>query len=435
MTNTNTLRKSDALCAELKNLWQPSDSKVVQFNKLVDYCKKQIKSVFPTVDWDDDIWEISFYEPTQSARQATHNSNVLFTKKTGAGKKVKVAKSDQTPLPQPLLDLAKSFVVLRHLSQPVNHSSHMVSIRAFRYLCEVFEHHGLKSIHQLSGIHFDEAAAGALRHNETDQTLYRTGEHLSAIAERLNFLSLSTAFEWHNPFRRVPGTGGTTQISISKTSDIEQAEQLPKTAYLVHLAALWRHYDELAQNDQMTVCMGVLLMITGLRMDEFCGLHDSCIPTQASYESQPPELTFSGRIGKTLRLKVLARKRFAWDEKVIPSSMIETVFLVFKRMTTLSEEARQYCHSLLVENRWPALNGLQDDAIVSVAELKNYLGYYHDTSSLTSLLERYGVLRDPSSLQRPIMFKVRDIHKGIASAYREQIGVLADGLGPDKHKI
>ena len=140
--------------------------------------------------------------------------------------------SDQTPLPQPLRDLAKSYVVLRHPSQPVTHGAHMVAIRAFRYLCEVFEHYGLRNIHQLSGIHFDEAAAGALRHGERDQTLYRTGEHLSAIAERLNFLSLSSIFEWHNPFPRVSGTGGSIQISISKNSDIAQAEQLPKTEYL-----------------------------------------------------------------------------------------------------------------------------------------------------------------------------------------------------------
>lgn len=434
MTKSNALRKSDVFFAELKHLWQPSDSKVDQFNKLVDHCKQQIRAVFPTVEWNDDVWEISAYEPTQSARQATHNSNVLFTKKNGAGKKVKVARSDQTPLPQPLRDFAKSYVVLRHLSQPVTHGAHMVAIRAFRYLCEVFEHYGLEGIHQLSGIHFDEAAAGALRHGERDQTLYRTGEHLSAIAERLNFLSLSSIFEWHNPFPRVSGTGGSIQISISKNSDIAQAEQLPKTAYLVHLAALWRHYDELAQNDKMTVCMGVLLMMTGLRMDEFCGLHDACLPTQAEYESQPQELTFSGRVGKILRLRVLARKRFVWDEKIIPSSLTETVFLVTQRMEKLSAEARHYCHSLLEERRWPALNGLSDNATVTLKQLLDQLGY-ENSSNLLSILERYGVFRDPSSVKGRTMFRVRDVHEGIASAYRKQLGVLAGGLGPDKHKI
>ncbi len=434
MTKSNALRKSDVIFAELKNLWQPSDSKIEHFNKLVDYCKRQMNAVFPTVDWNDNIWEISSYEPTQSARQATHNSNVLFTKKNGAGKKVKIAKNDQIPLPQPLLDLAKSFVVMRHLTQPVNHSAHMVAIRAFRYLCEVFERYQLENIHQLSGIHFDEAAVGALRQGETDQTLYRTGEHLSAIAERLNFLSLSSIFEWHNPFPRISGTGGTTQISISKNSDIEQAEQLPRTAYLVHLAALWRHYDELAQNDKMIVCMGVLLMITGLRMDEFCGLHDGCLPTQTEYESQPEELTFSGRMGKMLRLSVLARKRFVWDEKVIPTSMTATVFLVIERMAQLSAEARHYSRSLLVENRWPALEGLSDNSTVTLQQLMDQLGY-DNSSNLLTTLERYGVMRDPSSVKGRTIFKVRDVHEAIASAYRKQLGVLADGLGPDKHKV
>lgn len=434
MTKSNALRKSDVLFAELKNLWQPSDSKVEQFNKLVDHCKKQMSAVFPTVEWNDDIWEISSYEPTQSARQATHDSNVLFTRKSGAGKKVKVARSEQTPLPQPLRDLAKSFVVLRHLTQPVTHGSHMISIRAFRYLYEVFEQYGLQYIHQLSGIHFDEAAAAALRHGETNQTLYRTGEHLSAIAERLNFLSLCTIFEWHNPFPRAAGTGGTTQISISKTSDIEQAEQLPKTAYLVHLAALWRHYNKLKQGDKMTVCMGVLLMVTGLRMDEFCGLHDDCLPTQADYELQPKELTFSGRFGKVLKLRVLARKRFVWDEKVIPSSMVDTVFLVIKRMAKLSAEARHYCQSLLVKNRWPALNGLPDHEMITVEQLQYRLGY-DNSSKLVATLKRYGVVRDPSSMDGRTVFKVRDIHEAIASAYRKQLGVLAGGLGPAQHKI
>ena len=150
MNKSNALKKQDLIIGELKTLWQPSDSRLEHFDKFILICKKQIGAVFPSVSWDEHIWEISNYESTQSARQATHASNVLFTRKNGAGKKVKVAAQDQVPFPQPFLDLAKAIVVLRHLSKPVTHAAHMVAIRAFRYLFEVFERHGLQHIHQLN---------------------------------------------------------------------------------------------------------------------------------------------------------------------------------------------------------------------------------------------------------------------------------------------
>jgi hypothetical protein len=434
MNKSNALKKQDLVIGELKTLWQPSDSRLEHFDKFISICKKQIGAVFPSVSWDEHIWEISNYESTQSARQATHASNVLFTRKNGAGKKVKVAAQDQVPFPQPFLDLAKAIVVLRHLSKPVTHGAHMVAIRAFRYLFEVFERHGLQHIHQLNGIHFNEACQEALRHGETDTTLYRTGEHLSYIAEKLNLLSLSPVFEWHNPFPRVTGTGGSIQMPISRASDLEQAKQLPKTAFLVHLAALWRHYEELEQGDKMTVCMGVLLMATGLRMDEFCGLHLGCIPDRAEFESQPLELIFSGRMGKVLRLSVLARKRFAWDEKIIPASLADTVFLVIERMTVLSSEARRYCQKLLNEKRWPALDEFSDNAIVSAKELATYFGYDH-TSNFISALERCGISRQATSLAELTAFKISDIHHGIANTYRKQIKTLTEGLGTAQYKI
>lgn len=203
MSKTNALKKADFFLAELKTLWQPSDSRIEHFEKVVQTCKKQMRAVFPTVSWDTHIWEISDYEPTQSARQATHASNILFTRKSGAAKKARVAIEDQVPFPRPFVDLTKSMVVLKHLSNPVTHGAHMVLIRAFRYLYEVFEGHGLQHIHQLNGIHFDHACQEAIKQGEKSSTLYRTGEQLSYIAasHRPMKAQFHTQKEWSIPHR------------------------------------------------------------------------------------------------------------------------------------------------------------------------------------------------------------------------------------------
>ncbi|MFC4653939.1 hypothetical protein ACFO3I_02750 [Rheinheimera marina] len=434
MAKLNAAEKIEVLPAELVQLWSQSDSRQEHYDKFVLYCERQLKHVFPTVDWTSNVWEISAFEPTRSARQLSHASNILFTRRNGLTVKKKVAALDQIPFRPPFLEFVKALVVLGHLGRPKTHGAHMVTMRAFRYLYDVFEDSMLEHIHQLSGVHFDQALMKAINHGEKEATLYRTGEHLSYIASQLNLLTLCSSFEWHNPVPRTYKSGGSLQQPLSGKSTVEQAEQLPKTMYLVHLAALWRHYDELEPADKMTVCMGVMLLCTGLRLDEFCGLHLGCIPSREEFDALPPELTFDGRMGKMLRMSVLARKRFVWDTKIIPASLTDTVFLVVERMKLLSEEARYYSQMLLEQQRWPALNGFNDDEIVLVKDLAEHFGF-DKSSNLITQLERYGISRHESSVPKRTSFLIGDIHTGIAQAYRDAIGDVAEGFGPREHKI
>ena len=434
MSKSNALLKVDVISAELKQLWSPNDNDVARYEKFVHYAKQQINHVFPTVDWSQDVWEISAYESTQSARQASHKSNILFTKFNGLGKKQKAAVEAQQPFSQPLLDLVKGMVVLNHLSSPITHGAHMIWMRAFRYLDVVFSQYQLTAIHQINGLHFDLALKMAMDRGEQQSTLYRTGEHLGAIAAKLNLFELCMVFEWHNPIPRPQNTGTTEQRHVRKKTTVLEAEQLPKSAYLTHLAALWQHYDELDQADKMLVCMGAILLCTGLRMDEFCGLHVGCIPSKDEFDEAPLEITFDGRTGKMLRMGVLARKRFVWDSKIIPASLTDTAFLAVERLKILSSEARYYCSMLLNESRWPALDGFDDDDIVLATELAAHFNF-DKTSNLITQLERLGIVRHVSSASKKTTFCIRDIHHGVARAYRQELGNMAAGFGPQAQSV
>lgn len=434
MSKSNALLKLDVIPAELKQLWAHDDSKVEHYEKFVFYCQKQIRHVFPSVDWSTNVWEISEYESTQSARRVSHDSNVLFTRFNGLGKQKKIAAEAQEPFTQPFRDLVKGIIVLNHLGRAITHDAHMVWIRAFRYLYHVFTEHQLQAIHQINGLHFDLAMKMAMDRNEAESTLYRTGEHLSAIADKLNLFGLCMVFEWHNPIPRPDKTGGTEQRHVRQKTSLPEAEQLPKSAYLTHLAALWKHYDELQPSDKIHVCMGIVSLCTGLRMDEFCGLHVGCIPSKEEYESAPLELTFDGRVGKMLRMSVLARKRFVWDSKIIPNSLTDTVFLAVDRLKALSTEARYYALMLLNESYWPALDGFDEDEIVLATDLAAHFKL-EKTSNLITQLGRLGITRHISSAPKRTTFCIRDIHQGVSRAYREELKSVADGFGPQARMI
>lgn len=443
MNNTNALKLNYALLPDINvteketqlgniaRLWTPTQNCEDNFAQLVKLSQKLCALVFKgQVQWQDHIWDITGFESTVSVRGVASKSNILFTQRSGLDRRKKQKRGDERPFPEPFASFAKSLVMTAHANRFIGHSAHMVLMRALRYLHEVAELNGCENIVQFNPGLFDEAIKLAMSQKEEASTLYVTGEKLSYIADRMQELGLTVMpINWINPIKRSEKHGGHLQRSNTKGARKARAEMLPKSEVLVFIAALWQRYDELAESDKALTCMAVVLMVCGFRMDEFVSLDINCIPSREEFMSYEPEIDpQSGRHCRLLKIRVLARKRYAWDSKIVPPSMTDIIFTAIERMTALSEEQRRVCRLLLEEDKWDKFVHFDDEALLTSRQVMQVIGASSISNTITTL-KRYGVMPALGSKRKSTLFKVADIHKGFSDAYKERVKAVLTGIG------
>ncbi len=417
---------------DVLTLFQPTDNCQENLSTFIENAKKILGPMFNHgIHWNDYCWNIRGFESTTGLKNVTHDANILFTQSNGLKPKQKIAKVDEMPFPEPFASFAKAFVVTNHKANPINHSAHMVSMRALRYLYQVLPNKTNPCISEVLPEHFTLALRNAMKREE-DSTLYVTGGKLEDIASRLDKSRLTqTLIEWENPIPRDYKHGGAAHSRRGKKAKEERVKHLPKTEILLFLSAMWAHYDEIEDRDKDLVCMAIILMICGFRMDEFVGLDINCIPSREEYESQDFELDpETGTYTRVLRIRALAKKKFHWDEKIVPSCAIDIIFEAVDRLKAISEPHRHMAKMFLEEGKWNLFSSYDDDEYLSAKEIQSVLGFSgHSTSNIISTLKRYGVDKDPDSPPRKTRFRVGDIHDGFHDYYVERIGPIRDGFG------
>lgn len=432
-----SVEERDTPLDNIARLWSPTQNCEENFAQLVDLGQKLCALVFKgQVDWHHHIWDITGFEPTVMARGLAERSYVLFTQRSGLKKGVKQKRGDEKPFAEPFASFAKALIVTAHANRPIGHNAHMVLMRALRYLYEVGELHGCQHVIQFSPGLFDEAMKLAIQHGEKSSTLYVTGEKLSYIADRMQELGLTVMpMSWVNPISRSAKHGGNLQSRNTPEIRKRRAEMLPKTEVLVFFSALWQHYDELEERDKALTCMAVILMACGFRMDEFVSLDLNCIPTRDEFMAYEPELDpQSGRYCRLLKIRVLARKRYVWDSKIVPPSMTEIIFTAIERLIALSREQRDVCRMLLEQGKWSKFMHFDDNELLTSRQIMEVIGASSISNTITTL-KRYGVMPAPGSKHKSTYFKVADIHQGFSNAYKERIRPVIDGIGMAKIKV
>ncbi|MCS6210774.1 hypothetical protein [Shewanella baltica] len=416
-------------------LFHPSDSCQENLHHFIAGAKKIHGSMFDYgVNWDDLIWDIRGFESTTSLKDLTHASNVLFTQDNGKGPKIKVSRKDEVPFAEPFATFAKAFVTHRHNEKPKSHSNHMVAIKALRLLYQELPNSLTPCVSQLLPEHFNKAISCAMG-TQAKPTLYVTGVHLTAIAESLDEYRLTaTPMTWKNPIPRNYKHGGASQNRGGKEAKKERAKQLPKTDLLLFLAALWGTYEEIEERDKALVCMSIILLLCGFRMDEFIGLDLNCIPSREEYDKLPLEIDpETGTLARILRIRVLAKKKGHWDEKIVPHCTVDTIYIAVERLKALSKPQRLTAQIMLEEGKWNRFLEFDDDDYLTSREVKEHLGFPGASATNTiSTLALHGIQRDPSSLKRKTRFRVGDIHDGFCDRYRERISPIINGFGHDE---
>lgn len=449
MNNANALKLTYSLLPDISvqdqesplgkiaRLWTPTQNCEQNYAQLIAVGQKLCSLVFQgQVDWHSNIWNISGFESTVSVRSVAEKSNVLFTQRSGLKVRHKQKRGNEKPFTEPFASFAKALIVTAHANRPIGHNAHMVVMRALRYLYEVAELHGCAHVIQFSPGLFNEAIKLAMQQGELDSTLYVTGEKLSYISDRMQELGLTVMpINWVNPISRSFKHGGSLQSGNAPEHRKHRAKMLPKTEALVFISALWHHYDELEERDKALTCMAVVLMACGFRMDEFVSLDMHCIPTREEFMAYEPELDpQSGRYCRLLKIRVLARKRYVWDSKIVPPSMTELIFTAIDRLKALSEEHRAACRLLLQENKWTKFIHFDDEQLLTSRQIMDVIGASSISNTITTL-KRYGVMPAPGSKHKSTFFKVADIHKAFSEAYKERIAPIMDGVGMGSIKV
>ncbi|WP_102553094.1 hypothetical protein [Vibrio splendidus] len=429
-TKLKTRRKQDVI-----TLFIPTDNCLNNMKSFIDRAKKLHEPLFDyKVHWDKSTWNIAGFESTITTRSVTHAANILFTADNEKAKKVKTSKEAEVPFKEPFASEVKAFITHKHNEKRVKHETHMVVIGVFRLLYMGLENQVTPSLTELRPEHFDSA----IRHAMTVKKLARTtlspwGERLAMIASILDKHRLTPVLlEWENPIPRQGSRGGSEQAARGdKKAKKERAEKLPKTEVLVYLAALWVNYEHIEEKDKSLLCMAIILLLAGFRMDEFVGLDINCIPTREEYEQAELELDpQTGVYIKPLRIRAWAKKKAEWDEKIVPPAAVDTVYKVVERLKALSAPHRYTTKLLLEEGKWDKFAEFDDDDLLTAKQIQTLLGISgHSTSNTITAIKRLGVEKATESSNRNTLFRVGDIHEAASDAYRERVALIKDGLG------
>ena len=413
-------------------LFTPLDNCKENLATYVKSAKKIHRPMFDYgVKWEDYTWNIRGFESTTRLRDVTHDANIIFTQSNGLKPRKKVAKDDEIPFMEPFLSFAKAYITHSHKVKPKTHDTHMVTMRALRYVYEVLPDKSNPCINDVLPEHFDLALRIAIK-REKSSTLYVTGGKLEELAKKLDTYKLTRGLiDWTSPIPRDYKHGGSDHNRGGKKAKKERAKKLPKTEILLFLSAMWANYDEIEERDKALVCMAVILMICGFRMDEFVGLDLNCIPSREEYEAQDFELDPElGSYTRILRIRALAKKKYHWEDKIVPACAVDIIFEAVERLKALSEPHRRTAQMFLEEGKWWVFSSYDDDEYLSAKEVQAILGFSgHSTSNVISTLKRYGVEKDPDSPPRHTRFRVGDIHEGFSDHYSERIGPIKNGFG------
>jgi len=256
--------------------------------------------------------------------------------------------------------------------------------------------------------------------------------NLQCATEIDTFKLTHVPLDWRSPISRHSSRGGASHNRNSERAKKRRAEMLPKTNALVFLSALWGQYNDLEEKDKALVCMSVILMIAGFRMDEFVALDIDCLPSREEYEEADFELSpQTGTYIKPLRIRALAKKKNHWDEKIVPPVAVDVIYEAFERLKDLSRVHRKVARTLLQDGKWDKFASFDDDEILTAREIQDHLGVSgSSTSNTIASLERLGIERYVSDVARkPVSFRVGDIHDAVSDKYRERIKLLKEGLG------
>lgn len=423
--------------ATVSTIFRPSDNSA---QNLESFIQTQQNGVFPLlfegkVSWGGHSWNIKGFESSTSIGKANQAKRILFTQFNGVQQtKIKASKEDQEPFEEPFLSFVKAHITHRHNAKRKTKDNHMVTIRAYRYLYEQLPN-DRKEIGLLTIRDFDGAVANAAT-RESGSSAYRVGVALAEIASLLQANRLTPmSIRWKNTISRNAGKAGVAEKNTKEAAN-RRAKKLPKTDVLIYLSALYYdNFDNLEDKDKPLLCITMILLFLGLRIDEILGLDVGCL--SRGHEFNP----ITGVKHKEMKIRVVAKKSMEWVSKSVPFSVQGIIEEAIDRLKGLTERHRQAGRLLLQEKKYHKLVHFGDDETLDGQDVMEFIGA-SCVSNAHTMMKNKGVIytfikgkRKGSKGRDVKAYRVADIHAAIYNEFVETYPDIYKGLGNNDLRI
>ncbi|MGF6296070.1 integrase [Paraburkholderia youngii] len=263
-------RKRKSMAAPACAVGALSDNWLVNRATLVSRAKSAVP--FAGVSWDSPTWDVSeAYQHRTSGYKADRPSQrLLFTQHS------RKPRAPGAPLDGPFGDVVKSLVCLRHRQRGQSPGSHMVFVRATRYVFEALADRD-HDIGELTADHLD-AAAAVLFERERESTAYKVVGHMEEFADALDRNGLCRIrLDWRSRRKSRPRSMTPDRIDAAAQWGGPQG-RLPDEDAIRAIGDLYQRIPSGASPhdpvsaDRMLILIATVMVCTGLRIGEMLTL-------------------------------------------------------------------------------------------------------------------------------------------------------------------
>ncbi|MFT0173366.1 hypothetical protein ACLKMY_30960 [Paraburkholderia mimosarum] len=305
-------------------------------NRAVLVARARAAVPFAGVDWDSATWDVSeAYQHRTRAYKADRPALRLLFTQHGDTPRVPGA-----PLRGPFGDVVKSLVCVRHRQRGQSAGSHMVFVRATRYVFDALADRD-HDIGELTADHLD-AAAARLFERERESSAYKVVGHIEEFADALDRNGLCRLrLDWR--CRRKCRPKSMTPDRIEAAVQAVGAEsRLPDEDAIRAIGSLYQQIPRSASPhdpvsaDRIMILIATVMVCTGLRIGEMLTLPE-----------KPLSLAEDGcRVLRYARLKGRADDvTVEWASKPLLTETEPVVEAALAELHEATEGARQVARS------------------------------------------------------------------------------------------
>ncbi|MFP3801968.1 integrase [Paraburkholderia sp. SIMBA_027] len=332
-------------------------------NRVVLVTRARAAVPFAGADWDSASWDVSeaYRHRTRGYKADRPAQRLLFTQH-GDTPRVPGA-----PLSGPFGDVVKSLVCLRHRQRGQSAGSHMVFVRATRYVFDALADRD-HDIGELTADHLD-AAAAKLFERERESSAYKVVGHIEEFADALDRNGLCRLrLDWRCRRKRRPKSMTPDRIdAASQVVGIES--RLPDEDAIRAIGSLYQQIPRSASPhdpisaDRIMILIATVMVCTGLRIGEMLTLPE-----------KPLSLAEDGsKILRYARLKGRADDvTVEWESKPLLTETEPVVEAALTELRQATEGARQV--ALSFHESGGLLAGVPLQAEIDGSSLPSILG-------------------------------------------------------------
>jgi hypothetical protein len=327
-------RKRKSMAAPACAIGMLSDNWLVNRATLVSRARAAIP--FAGVVWDCATWDVSeaYQHRTRGYKADRPVQRLLFTQHSHT------PRIPGAPLCGSFGDVVKSLVCLRHRQRGQSAASHMVFVRATRYVFDALTDRGYE-IGELTADHLD-AATAMLFEREQESSAYKVVGHIEEFADALDRNGLCRIrLDWRCRRKSRPKSMSPDRIEDMAQDDATHS-RLPAEEAMHAIGYLYQTiprdvspYDSVSA-DRIMILIATVMVCTGLRIGEMLSLPERPISLA---EDGSKNLRYARLKGRADDVTV------EWENKPLLTETEEVVEEALAELRDATEGARQVARS------------------------------------------------------------------------------------------